>query len=376
MALGPLSPQDPRGGEAMHPRVVIVGGGTGGHLFPGIAVAQEFREGQAASVIFLTTPKPVTIQILEKYQIPWEAVASRAVKGMGRWASLKAWFAVPGHILAARRRLQELQPDLVLGVGGHASGPVGMAAWNLGIPLAIHEQNAIPGLTNRLLGRVASRIFLSFPDDKNYFAPEKSRWTGNPIRQEFFEPTPPRPKSPFTVLIMGGSQGAHHLNLEILKALPFLAEERDYLKFLHLTGDADLDLVKEGYQKEGFAAEVAAFTLEVAAWMGRAHLLVCRAGAGTLAELTARGRTALLVPYPFAANNHQEANARFLENAGAADLILNKHFTGEVLVDTIRQFFMQPQRLQKMEAASARLAKPHAAREIVEGCLELLGPLP
>jgi UDP-N-acetylglucosamine--N-acetylmuramyl-(pentapeptide) pyrophosphoryl-undecaprenol N-acetylglucosamine transferase len=357
----------------MHPRVVIVGGGTGGHLFPGIAVAEEFRQRHLADLVFLTTPKPVTIQILEKYQLQWEAVASRAVKGMGRWAGLKAWFALPGHIAAARRRLQELRPDLVLGVGGHASGPVGMAAWNLGIPLAIHEQNAIPGLTNRLLGRVASRVFLSFPDAGHYFAWEKSRWTGNPIRQEFFEPAPPRPKSPFTVLIMGGSQGARHLNMEVLKALPYLIEERDYLKFLHLTGDADLEPVQRGYREAGFNAEVAAFTPEVAAWMGRAHLLVCRAGAGTLAELTARGRTALLIPYPFAANNHQEANARFLENAGAAHLILNKHFTGELLVDRIKQFFMEPQRLQKMEAASARLAKPHAAREIVEGCLELIG---
>jgi UDP-N-acetylglucosamine--N-acetylmuramyl-(pentapeptide) pyrophosphoryl-undecaprenol N-acetylglucosamine transferase len=357
----------------MDPRVVIVGGGTGGHLFPGIAVAQEFRQGHRAEVIFLTTPKPVTIQILEKYQLPWEAVASRAVKGMGRWARLKAWFGVPGYVLAARRRLQELKPDLALGVGGHASGPVGVAAWNLGIPLAIHEQNAIPGLTNRLLGRVASRIFLSFPDDGDHFARDKSRWTGNPIRREFFEPPPPRPESPFTVLVMGGSQGAHHLNVEVLKALPLLADERDRLKFLHLTGPADLDLVQQGYQEAGFAADAAAFTPEVAAWMGRAHLLVCRAGASTLAELTARGRTALLVPYPFAANNHQEANARFLENAGAATLILNKHFTGEILVDRIKQFLAQPERLQGMEAASLRLAKPHAAREIVEGCLELIG---
>jgi UDP-N-acetylglucosamine--N-acetylmuramyl-(pentapeptide) pyrophosphoryl-undecaprenol N-acetylglucosamine transferase len=360
----------------MHPRVVIVGGGTGGHLFPGIAVAQEFREGHHAEVTFLTTPKPVTIQILEKYQLPWEAVASRAVKGMGFFSRLRAWFGVPGHVRAARRRLKHLKPDLVLGVGGHASGPVGAAAWTLGIPLAIHEQNAIPGLTNRLLGRVADRVFLSFPDEAGHFAGEASRWTGNPIRREFFEPPATRPDHPFTVLVMGGSQGAHHLNLEVLKALSLLAEHRDRLKFLHLTGDADLELVQQGYAEAGFAAEVAAFTPEVAAWMGRAHLLVCRAGAGTLAELTALGRTAILVPYPFAANNHQEANARFLEKAGAASLILNKYFTGELLVDRIVQFFAQPQLLSDMEAASRRLAKPDAAREIVEGCLELLGHSP
>lgn len=357
----------------MHPRVVIVGGGTGGHLFPGIAVAQEFQHNHQAEVTFLTTPKPVTIQILEKYQLPWEAVASRAVKGMGLLNRMRAWFGVPGHILAARGTLKKLQPDLVLGVGGHASGPVGVAAWTLGIPLAIHEQNAIPGLTNRLLGRVADRVFLSFPDESGHFAADKSRWTGNPIRPEFFDAGPPRPETPFTLLVMGGSQGAHHLNMEVLNALPGLGAYRDRLQFLHLTGEPDLDLVQQGYQDAGFAAEVAAFTPEVAAWMARAHLLVCRAGASTLAELTARGRGALLVPYPFAANNHQEANARFLENAGAAILILNKHFTGELLVDTILQFFGQPERLRAMEEASLRLAKPQAAREIVEGCLEMLG---
>ena len=356
----------------MHPRVVIVGGGTGGHLFPGIAVAQEFQRRHRAEVTFLTTPKPVTIQILEKYRLPWEAVASRALKGMGLFDRARAWFGMPGHILAARGTLKKLKPDLVLGVGGHASGPVGVAAWTLGIPLAIHEQNAIPGLTNRLLGRVAGRVFLSFPDEAGYFPADKSRWTGNPIRPEFFDPAPPRPEKPFTLLVMGGSQGAHHLNMEVLKALPRLAAYRDSLQFLHLTGNADLDQVRQGYQDAGFAAQAAAFTPEVAAWMDRAHLLVCRAGAGTLAELTARGRTALLVPYPFAANNHQEANARYLEKAGAAVLILNKHFTGELLVDTIGKFFAQPERLRAMEAASRRLAKPHAAGEIVAGCLELL----
>lgn len=356
----------------MTPRIIIVGGGTGGHLFPGIVVAQEFRRRLAAEVIFLTTPKPITIQILEKYQLPWEAVASRAVKGMGLFSRLRAWLGVPGHVWAARQQLKKLQPDLVLGMGGHAAGPVGVAAWLLGLPLAIHEQNAIPGLTNRLLGRLASRIFLSFPDEEGYFPPQTTSWSGNPIREEFFGPRPPRPAAPFTLLIMGGSQGAHHLNVEVLRALPLLRPYRQQLKFLHLTGEADEDLVRRGYQEAGFQAEVAAFNPDVADLMARAHLVVCRAGAGTLAELTALGRAALLVPYPHAANNHQEANARFLERAGAALVILNKHFTGEVLADRIKAFLTDPQQLADMEVASRALAKPAAAREIVAGCLELL----
>jgi UDP-N-acetylglucosamine--N-acetylmuramyl-(pentapeptide) pyrophosphoryl-undecaprenol N-acetylglucosamine transferase len=358
----------------MNLKVVIVGGGTGGHLFPGIAVAEEFRMGHGAEVVFLTTPKPVTIGILEKYGLPWEAVASRAVQGMGWFSRLRAWAGVPGYVWRAKRLLHRLQPDVVLGVGGHASGPVGAAARLLGIPLAIHEQNAIPGLTNRLLGRVAARVFLSFPDEGHYFDPHHTRWTGNPIRREFFGPLPPRPERPFTVMIMGGSQGAHHLNLEVLAALPRLTAHREELQFLHLTGEADLEPVRRGYAEAGFGAEVAAFTPEVAAWMARAHLLVCRAGAGTLAELAAVGRGALLVPYPFAANNHQEMNARFFERAGAGEVILNKEFTGELLADKIVQFFGQPERLQAMEAASQSLAKPDAAHDIVAGCVELVEP--
>jgi UDP-N-acetylglucosamine--N-acetylmuramyl-(pentapeptide) pyrophosphoryl-undecaprenol N-acetylglucosamine transferase len=353
--------------------IVIAGGGTGGHLFPGIAVAQEFRNRLQARVTFLTTPKGVTAQILEQYGIPWEAVFSRAIKGEGLFRRLRAWGALPGSILKARALLKALAPDLVLGMGGHASGPVGVAAYSLGIPLAIHEQNALPGLTNRLLSRLARRVFLSFPDHQGFFHPEASLWTGNPIRGEFFEPAPERPAAPFTVLVMGGSQGAHRLNTAVLAALPLLADLKGHLQFLHLTGTADEAEVAAGFAQSGFAAEVAAFSPEVADFMARAHLVVCRAGASSLAELSARGRAALLVPYPFAANNHQEFNARFMEAAGAAEIILNKDFTGEVLAAKIRQALAEPERLAAMEAASRRLARPDAARNIVEGCLELIG---
>ncbi len=352
--------------------IVIAGGGTGGHLFPGIAVAQEFRQRLQARVTFLTTPKAVTAQILEQYGIPWEAVLSRALKGQGLFRRLRAWGSLPGSILQARALLKALAPHLVLGMGGHTSGPVGVAAYSLGIPLAIHEQNALPGLTNRLLSRLARRVFLSFPDRQGFFSPEASLWTGNPIRGEFFEPPLERPARPFTVLVMGGSQGAHRLNMAVLAALPLLADLKEGLKFLHLTGEADAPEVATGFRQAGFAAEVAAFTPEVASFMARAHLVVCRAGASTLAELTARGRAALLVPYPFAANNHQEFNARFMEEAGAAELILNKDFTGEVLAGKIRQALAEPERLARLEEGSRRLARPDAAREIVAACQKLL----
>jgi UDP-N-acetylglucosamine--N-acetylmuramyl-(pentapeptide) pyrophosphoryl-undecaprenol N-acetylglucosamine transferase len=354
-------------------RIVIAGGGTGGHLFPGIAVAQEFRTLLKAEVTFLTTPKAVTAQILEKYGFPWEALPSRALKGQGLLSRLRALGALPGGILHARSRLKALNPHLVLGMGGHTSGPVGLAAYSLGIPLAIHEQNAIPGVTNRWLARLARKVFMSFPDAQGSFPPERSLWTGNPIRGEFFQAGAQRPATPFTVLIMGGSQGAHRLNMEVLAALPLLTDLKEGLHFLHLTGEADEAEVAAGFAQAGFAAEVAAFTPEVAKWMARAHLVVCRAGASTLAELTAVGRAALLVPYPFAANNHQEFNARFLEDAGAAEMILNKDFTGEVLADKMRYLLAHPDTLTQREERTHQLARPAAARDIVEACRELLG---
>jgi UDP-N-acetylglucosamine--N-acetylmuramyl-(pentapeptide) pyrophosphoryl-undecaprenol N-acetylglucosamine transferase len=238
-------------------RVVIAAGGTGGHLFPGIAVAQEFQVRHQAVVTFLTTPKAVTTQILERYGFAWEAVSTRALKGEGLLSRARTLLGMPGAVFAAQSLLKRLNPRVVLGMGGHSSGPVGVAAWLLGIPLALHEQNAIPGATNRWLARLAQKIFVSFPASRDFFSPERCLWTGNPIRPEFFESGPPRPDSPFTVLITGGSQGAHHLNLEVLAGLPLLADLKDRLAFLHISGETDREAVAEGYREHGFAAEVA-----------------------------------------------------------------------------------------------------------------------
>lgn len=353
-------------------KVIIAAGGTGGHLFPGIAVAREFQSSHGAQITFLTTPKSVTGQILERYGFAWEAIASEALKGRGLLGRFRALLKVPGSIRQARARLLALQPHLVLGMGGHASGPVGVAAYHLGIPLALHEQNAIPGVTNHWLAKVARRVFVSFPATRSHLPGDKVVWTGNPIREEFFQINVERPQRPFTVLVTGGSQGAHHLNVETLKALSLLGDLKDQIQFLHLTGDADFGEVKAGYEEAGFAAEVAAFSREMPELMGRAHLVVSRAGASTLAELAAMGRAAILVPYPFAANNHQEHNARSLAEAGAGEVILNKDFTGALLAGRIRELMEHPQKREAMEAASRRLAKPNAAKEIVEECFRLL----
>jgi UDP-N-acetylglucosamine--N-acetylmuramyl-(pentapeptide) pyrophosphoryl-undecaprenol N-acetylglucosamine transferase len=353
-------------------KIVIAAGGTGGHLFPGIAVAREFRARHGAEVTFITSPKAMATRILEGAGFPWEAVAGRALKGQGLFSRLGTWCRLPGSVLEAKRRLQALGPHLVLGMGGYTAGPVGLAAWSLKLPLALHEQNAIPGVTNRWLARLSDRVFVSFPASLDQFPRNLAVWTGNPIREEFFQASPPRADQPFTVLITGGSQGAHHLNMEVLAALPELADLKDRLRFFHLTGEADREAVAAGYAQAGFAARVEAFSPAMPELMASAHLIVCRAGASTLAELTAMGRAALLVPYPFAANNHQEFNARFLAQAGAAEIILNKDFTGALFAGKIREYLSQPDSLARLEAAARRLAKPDAAREIVAGCLELI----
>jgi UDP-N-acetylglucosamine--N-acetylmuramyl-(pentapeptide) pyrophosphoryl-undecaprenol N-acetylglucosamine transferase len=356
-------------------RVIIAAGGTGGHLFPGIAVARAFQARHGAQVTFLTSPKSVTIQILERYGFAWEAVEAEALKGRGLLGRLRSLRKIPGGIRQARARLSMLRPHLVLGMGGYSSGPVGVAAWRLGIPLALHEQNAIPGTANRWLSRMARRIFVSFPMTRSHLPADKVVWTGNPIREEFFGISGERPEGPFTVLVTGGSQGAHHMNMETLQALALLEDLKGEVQFLHLTGEADFKEVQAGYRERGWTAEVAAFTKEMPEWMGRAHLLVSRAGASTLAELAAVGRAAILIPYPFAANNHQEFNARFLAEAGAGEIILNKDFTGALLAGRIRELMSQPRKREAMEAAARRLAKPDAAKEIVAECLRLIKPL-
>ena len=353
-------------------RVVIAAGGTGGHLFPGIAVAREFETHQGFAVSFFTSPRPMTTQILTGAGFPWEAVASRALQGQGIFSRMRTWWRLPGSVREARARLQALRPHLVLGMGGYTSGPVGLAAWSLKIPLALHEQNALPGFTNRWLAHLAQRVFVSFPASLGQFPRNLAAWTGNPAREEFFRVMPPRPGAPFTVLITGGSQGARHLNLEVLAALPELTDLKERLRFFHLTGEADRAEVAAGYGAAGFAAQVQGFSHDMSGLMNLAHLIVCRAGASTLAEITAVGRASLLVPYPFAANNHQEVNARFLGQAGAAEIILNKDFTGTVFAGKIRQFISAPDILAGMEEAARRLARPDAAKEIVRGCLELL----
>ncbi|MEW6334676.1 MAG: undecaprenyldiphospho-muramoylpentapeptide beta-N-acetylglucosaminyltransferase [Thermodesulfobacteriota bacterium] len=371
---GDGSPRPPR---CRHPLgMVIAGGGTGGHLFPGIAIAEEFlARDPAHRILFIGTERGLEKTVLEGMGLPLRTIRIRGIKGRGPLQILAALAMIPGAFLAAFRILREFRPDLVVGVGGYASGPAVLTARLMGTKTAIAEQNAFPGLTNRLLGRVADRIFLTFPASQRWFSEGRTEVTGNPIRAAFFAGKPPEEKEDprFTLLIFGGSQGARAINRAAAEALSGLAHLKDRLRFIHQTGNADLERVAAAYREGGFAADVSPFIRDMAAAYRKADLLVCRAGATSIAEITAGGKASILIPFPFAVNDHQRHNAEVLSRAGAAEVIAERDLNGPVLAGAIERLVGHPDRIGKMEAAAAALGRRQAARDIVDICLALAG---
>ncbi|MCL2669154.1 MAG: undecaprenyldiphospho-muramoylpentapeptide beta-N-acetylglucosaminyltransferase [Syntrophaceae bacterium] len=355
--------------------MLIAGGGTGGHLFPGIAIAEEFRRRSPDHrVLFVGTQRGIEARLLPALGYPLRTLNLEGVKGRGLRNTLAAIQKIPGSLRDSFRILKEFQPAIVVGVGGYASGPAVLAARILSIPTAIAEQNAYPGLTNRILGRFADRIFLAFAASQPWFSPTRSQVTGNPTRAAFGEDsekgrTDPRPR--FTLLIFGGSQGAHALNRIVCEALPELAPLKDRLRFIHQTGEKDLGFVTEAYGQGGFTAEVSAFIMDMASAYGEADLLICRAGATSLAEITAAGKASLLVPFPFAVSDHQTKNAEVLSRAGAAEVYEEKELHGLRLATAITRLALDPQAVRKMETAAAALGNRRAAVVIVDACLTL-----
>ena len=360
-------------------RVVVAGGGTGGHLFPGIAVADEFRRRHAESrVLFVGAGRPFEKEALGRAGFPQATIAIEGIKGRGLWAKLTATMKIPGALWRSAGILSETVADIVIGVGGYAAGPVALAAWLKGIPVVLCEQNTVPGITNRMLFPVARRVYISFADTRGRIAPQKRCLTGNPVRQEILDSAVDSDRDdagPFTVLVVGGSQGAHAINLAVIDALEHL-ENKAALRFVHQTGIHDEEMVISAYALAGVEAEAKAFFHDMATRYRQADLVVCRAGATTVAEITTLGKVALFVPYPFAADDHQRHNARFLVDAGAALMVLEKALTGEGLAHEIDRLSGDPGLLAQMAGKSRALGRPQAAREIVDDCYRLLGKDP
>ena len=361
-------------------RIVIAGGGTGGHLFPGISIAKEFMARNSTSrVIFVSTGNQLEKTVLSKAGFDLRSIQVAGIKGRGLWNQIKSVLKIPGAILAAMRLLKNFSPDLTVGLGSYSAGPVVIGAWLMRTPIVIHEQNILPGITNRILSRFANRIFISFENTRSRFNPQKVYWSGNPVRRELLETAGctdvtaahQNDQKRFTILIIGGSQGAHGINMVMTEALEYLRNP-EQLHFVHQTGEADEKAVDDAYRSKSVSATAQAFFDDMAAQYGQADLIICRAGATTVAEITALGKAAIFVPFPYAADDHQTLNAADLAGDGAAELIPEKELNPKLLAARIQHYMEQPADLENMAARARRFGKPEAAKNIVNDCYRLL----
>ncbi len=355
--------------------IVIAGGGTGGHLFPGLAIAQEFmRRNNGNRVVFVSTGNPLERSVLSKTDFRLETITAEGIKGRGLWKQIKSALKIPRGVMESFRILKSHKPDLALGLGSYSAGPVVISAWLLGTKIALHEQNILPGITNRILARFADRIFVSFGDTETRFGPQKTRLTGNPVRKELLNHQPvdhaPDSKS-FCVLIIGGSQGAHSINMTVMEALNHLTH-KESLYFIHQTGTADEQVVTEAYRRLEIPATVQSFFRQMAPQYKQADLIICRAGATTVAEVTALGKAVIFIPFPFAADDHQTLNANTMARHGAAEIILEKDLDPRNLGQKIGYYASHPEVLKAMSSKAAQLGHPDAAMRIVDDCYQLI----
>jgi UDP-N-acetylglucosamine--N-acetylmuramyl-(pentapeptide) pyrophosphoryl-undecaprenol N-acetylglucosamine transferase len=362
-------------------RVVIAGGGTGGHLFPGIAVAEEFQaRNPGNSVLFIGAGRPFEVSILSETGFAHKGITVEGFKGRGMGNQLVSILKLPKGVAESVLILKPFKPHLVIGVGGYSSGPVVIGAWLLGIKIALHEQNILPGITNRMLSRFADRIYVSFAETTFGRPAENVRFTGNPVRKEIVQcatrqnntgVATPENKEKFSILILGGSQGAHRINMAILEALEHI-ENKEKKFFVHQTGARDEEQVKQRYEEHGMKSDTRAFFKDMDRQYQNADLIICRAGATTVAEIAALGKGVIFIPFPFAADNHQILNAQSLVKAGAAEMIYEKDLSGKTLAQRINHYARHPETLKRMEARCKALGRVDAAAMIVDDCYDLI----
>lgn len=356
-------------------RVVIAAGGTGGHIYPAIAYAKEFQSRDPGGhVLFVGTGKSLEGNILRKEGLAFESIKVEGVVGQNFFQMIRALALLPSSVWRALQILRTHRTDLVIGTGGYVSPPVLVAAWLLRIPRVVLEPNAMPGLANRVLGPLANRIFLAFEQAMPFFPASKAKVIGTPIRKAFGLNAPlPPPSKLSRLLIFGGSQGARAINSAMLQAVECSSRLREQVMITHQTGAVDYERIKAGYAERGVEANVQPFLFEMPQELAKADLIVCRAGASTLAELSALGKVGILVPFPHATHNHQEMNARAMEEAGAARILLETELTGKRLAEEIERYMSDIPYLQSMAERSWALRKIHATEQMVQECLSLVG---
>ena len=357
-------------------RIVIAGGGTGGHLYPGVAVAREVLSRRPDAVVsFAGTAAGIEARVIPRERLPLDLIRSGGLKGKDALGRLRGLGLLPLSALDAWRVLLRRKPSLVIGVGGYSSGPMVLLAALRRIPTLVLEQNAVPGLTNRLLAPFVDAAAVTYEESLPYFR-GKGFVAGNPVRSEFLRIAQSGNRTGSAaakVLVFGGSQGAHAINVAMVAAAPKLAAAGERCELVHQTGERDLAMVREAFRNAGLQARLEPFFYEMDREMSGADLLVCRAGATTLAELTAAGRPAILIPLPTATDDHQRRNAEVLRRAGAVDVIDQGDLTGDALAARILALVADPARRSVMAAAARRAARPEAAARIALRALALAG---
>ncbi|MBP6003000.1 MAG: undecaprenyldiphospho-muramoylpentapeptide beta-N-acetylglucosaminyltransferase [Pyrinomonadaceae bacterium] len=358
-------------------KVLIAAGGTGGHIYPGIAVAKEILARDAASeVLFVGTSKGLETRIVPENGFQLSLIHSAGLKNVGLAGKIKGLAVLPQSFVEARKILREFSPDVVVGAGGYVSGPVLLTAHFLGYPTLVMDSNALPGFTNRRLARFVDRAALTFDDAIPFFG-TKGIVTGNPVREEFFGIVERKPAKPFHLLIFGGSQGARAINNAMMSALPLVKEAVDSLVITHQTGEADFETVETAYKDaEIVDADVRPYITNMVEEFDKADLIICRAGATTCAEVAAAGKASIMVPLPSAADDHQRKNAEAMQKNGAVRMILQTDLSRERLAAELTDLFSAPEKLAAMSKAARQLARPDAASatvDIIESLRKVVG---
>jgi len=348
-------------------KLLIAAGGTGGHIYPGIAVANEMirRDGES-EVLFVGTARGLEKKIVPENGFQLSLINSAGLKNVGLVGKVKGLSVLPRSFVEARRIIRQFRPHVVVGAGGYVSGPVLLMAAIMGVPTLVMDSNALPGFTNRRLAKFIDKAALTFDQALPFFG-KKGVVTGNPVRHEFFEIPPKQRSESFHILVFGGSQGARPINNAMASAVDSLTKYDGRLTITHQTGETDFEKIRTVYASTNFSdADLRPFISDIAEEFGKADLLVCRAGATTCAEIAAAGKAAVMVPFPDAADNHQQKNAEAFESAGAARMILQKDLSGETLANEIAKLLESPLAIGEMESAARRLGHPDAAERTVD----------
>ncbi|HEX7958721.1 MAG TPA: undecaprenyldiphospho-muramoylpentapeptide beta-N-acetylglucosaminyltransferase [Terriglobales bacterium] len=352
-------------------RAMIVGGGTGGHVIPALAIGRELQARHAAELLFVGTARGIETRLVPAAGFDLKLIHVGQLKNVSWKKRLRTLFDLPLGILAGRKLIREFKPDVVIGVGGYASGPAMLAAILGGVPTVAFEPNVVPGFANRVVARCVKAAAVHFEETQKFFPRARTRITGVPVREEFFK-IPPRPPGSRSLLLFGGSQGSRALNRVMTEALSELVSRVPGIQIVHQTGERDFETVQQAYKQAGVTAQVSKFIDNMPQAFADADLVLCRSGASTVAEITAAGKPAIFVPFPQAADDHQRRNAEALVKANAAQVIPEPELTVGRLVDAVAAAFSDPATLKTMAENARALSHPRAAAEIAEMAAELV----